>query len=147
MDGTRKYHFEWGNSNTKEHTWYALTVKWILAQKLRIPRIQFTDHMKLKKLEDQRVVASVLLRRVNKIFTGGNTETKCEVETEGKVIQRWPHIGIYHIYCQQTQILLWIPRCAWWQEPDKAVSWETLPELDKYRGGCLQPTMNWEQGP
>jgi hypothetical protein len=26
--------------------------KWILAEKLRIPKIQFTDHMKLKK-EDQ----------------------------------------------------------------------------------------------
>jgi hypothetical protein len=25
----------WGNTITKEHTWYALTDKWILAQKLR----------------------------------------------------------------------------------------------------------------
>ena len=50
---------------TKEHTWYALTDKWILAQKLRIPKIQFTDHMKLKKKEDQNVDASVLLRKVN----------------------------------------------------------------------------------
>ena len=40
----------------KEHTWYILTDKWILAQKLRIPKIQFTDHMKLKK-EDQSVCA------------------------------------------------------------------------------------------
>jgi hypothetical protein len=29
--------------------------KWIFAQKLRIPKIQFTDHMKLKKKEDQSV--------------------------------------------------------------------------------------------
>ena len=36
-------------------------------QKLRIPKIQFTDHMKLKKKEDQSVDASVLLRRGNKI--------------------------------------------------------------------------------
>ena len=48
MDRTRKYHPEWGNSITKEHTWYALTYKWILALKLRIPKIQLTDHMKLK---------------------------------------------------------------------------------------------------
>ena len=34
---------------------YALTDKWILAQKLGIPKIQFTDHMKLKKKEDQSV--------------------------------------------------------------------------------------------
>jgi hypothetical protein len=61
MDGTRKYHDEWGNLITKEHPWYALTDKWILAQKLGIPKIQFTDHMKLKK-EDQSVDTSVLLR-------------------------------------------------------------------------------------
>jgi hypothetical protein len=53
------------NPITKEHTWYALTDKWILAQKLRIPKIQFTDHMKLKE-EDQSVDASVHLRRGTK---------------------------------------------------------------------------------
>ena len=35
-------------------------------QKLLIPKVQFTDHMKLKKKEDQIVDASVLLRRGNK---------------------------------------------------------------------------------
>jgi hypothetical protein len=63
----------------KGHTWYALTDKWILAQKLRIPNIQFTDHMKLKK-EEQRVDTSMLLRRGKKILTGGK---KCGAETEG----------------------------------------------------------------
>jgi hypothetical protein len=28
----------------------------------------------------------------------GVTETKCEAETEGKVIQRLPHLGIHPIY-------------------------------------------------
>ena len=32
--------------------------------------IQLTDHMKLKKKEDQSVDASVLLKRGNKIITG-----------------------------------------------------------------------------
>jgi hypothetical protein len=41
--------------------------------------------MKLKK-EDQSVDASVLLRRGSKIPMGGNTETKCRAETEGKAI-------------------------------------------------------------
>jgi hypothetical protein len=41
---------------------------WILAQMLGIPKIQFTDHMKLKKEENQKVDASVLLRRGNKIL-------------------------------------------------------------------------------
>jgi hypothetical protein len=43
--------------------------KWLLTQKFRIPEIQYMDHMKLKKKEDQSVDASVLLRRGNKIFT------------------------------------------------------------------------------
>ena len=53
MNGTRKYHPECGNPITKGHTWYTLTDKWILAQKLRLPKIQFTDHMKVKKKEEQ----------------------------------------------------------------------------------------------
>jgi hypothetical protein len=48
--------------------------------------------MKSKK-EDQNVYALVLFRRVNKIVTGGNMETKCGAETEGKAIQRLPHLG------------------------------------------------------
>jgi hypothetical protein len=36
MDASGGYHPEWGNTITKEHTWYALTDNWILVQKLRI---------------------------------------------------------------------------------------------------------------
>jgi hypothetical protein len=36
--------------------------------------------------EDQSVDASVLFRIENKILTGGNMETKCGEETEGKAI-------------------------------------------------------------
>jgi hypothetical protein len=39
--------------------------------------------MKLKKKEDQSVGVFVLLRRGNKILTGGNTDTKCEAQTKG----------------------------------------------------------------
>ena len=56
---------------------------WIVAQKLRIPKIQFTDQMKLKKKEDQSMDTSVLLRRGNKRLMGGNMETKCGTKTEG----------------------------------------------------------------
>ena len=52
-----------------------LTDKWILAPKLQIPKIQFTDQIKLKKKEDQSVGALVL-RTENKIFMGSNTEAK-----------------------------------------------------------------------
>jgi hypothetical protein len=43
------------------------TDKWILAQKLRIPKIQFAKHMNLKKKEDHSVDTSSLLRMKNKI--------------------------------------------------------------------------------
>jgi hypothetical protein len=33
----------------KKHTWYALTDKWLLSQKCRLPKIQFIDHMNHKK--------------------------------------------------------------------------------------------------
>ena len=61
----------------KEHTRYVLTDKWILAQNLGIPKIQFTNHIKLKKKEDQSVDTSILFRRGNKIPTEVVTETNC----------------------------------------------------------------------
>jgi hypothetical protein len=45
-----------------------------------------TDHMKLKKNEDQSVDTLVLLRRWNKIPMGGDTEIKWGEETEGKAV-------------------------------------------------------------
>jgi hypothetical protein len=92
---------------------HALTDKWILAQKLRIPKIQFTDHMKLKKKEVQSVDTLILLRRGNKIPMEGVTETKCGAETEGMTIQRLFHLGIHPIYNHQMQTLLWIPTSAY----------------------------------
>ena len=53
----------------------------MLAQKVRIPKTQFTDYMKLKKKEDQRVSASVFLGRGNKIPMEGVTEKECGPET------------------------------------------------------------------
>jgi hypothetical protein len=68
--------------------------------------------MKLKRKEDQSVDASLLLRRGNQILMGGNTETKCGAVTEGKAIQRLPHLLIHLIYNLQTQTLLWMPTSA-----------------------------------
>ena len=50
----------------------------------RIPKIQFTDHM---KKEDHSVDTLVLLRKGIKIPMVGNTETKFGAETAGKAIQ------------------------------------------------------------
>jgi len=88
----------------KNQKCYALTHKWILAQKFRIPKIQFIDHMKLKK-ENQSVDTSVLIRRGNNILTGGSTEARSGAETEEKNIQKLHHLGIHPIYSHQTQIL------------------------------------------
>jgi hypothetical protein len=68
--------------------------------------------MKLKKKEDQSVDISVLLRRGNKITMGGGTETKCGAETEGKAIQRLPHLGIHHHIQLPKQTLLWMATSA-----------------------------------
>ena len=63
-------------------------------------------HMKLKKKEHQSADTSILFRRGNKIPKEGVTETKCGAETEGRIIQRLPHLGIHPIYNHQTQTLL-----------------------------------------
>ena len=78
----------------------------ILAQKLRISKIQFAKHKKIKKKEDQHVDTSFLLRIGNKIPMEAVTEKKVMAETEGKAIQRLPHLGSHPIYSHQTQTLL-----------------------------------------
>jgi hypothetical protein len=80
MYGTRKYHCEWGNLGPKGHTWYAFTGKWIWTSKLRIPAVQLIDHIKHNKKEFQTVDASILLRRGNKIVTGGRGRNAGERE-------------------------------------------------------------------
>ena len=79
---------------------------WILAQKLRIPKIQFAKHMKLKKNEDQSVDTLPLLRIGNKTPMEGVTETKIGAEMEGWTIQRLFHQGIHPITSHQKQTLL-----------------------------------------
>jgi hypothetical protein len=48
------------------------------------------------------VDTTILLRKGNKISMEGVTETKCEAETEGMIIQRLPHLGICPIYNHQN---------------------------------------------
>jgi hypothetical protein len=98
--------------------------------------------MKPKKKEEQNVDASVLLRRVNKILTGGNMELKCRAGTEGKAIQRLPQLRMHHIYSHQPLTLLWMPG----KLANMAISSEYLSEPDKYRDGCLQPTIGLSAG-
>ena len=75
------------------------------------------------------------------LLSQGDTGTMNRAETEGKSIQRLPHLGIHPTCRHQTQTLLLMPRSACWQELDTAVSWEALPVLDQYRCRCLQSTI------
>jgi hypothetical protein len=65
--------------------------------------------MTLKKKEDQGVHISFLLRMGNKIPMKGVTETKFGAETEGRTIQRLPHLGIHPINNHQTQTQFHMP--------------------------------------
>jgi hypothetical protein len=145
INGSGRYHPEWGNTFTKGHSWYSLTDKWILDQKLRIPKIQFAKLMKFKK-EDQCVDTSFLLWRGNKIPMEGVTETNFGAETEGKTTQRLAHLGTHPINNHQKQTLLHIPTRFCWQDPDILVSCEAMPLPGKYRSGCSQSSIEWNTG-
>jgi hypothetical protein len=93
----------------------------MLAQKLRIPKVQLAKHMNLKKKEDQTVDNLIFLRRGNKILMEGVTETNFGAETDGNIIYRLPYLGIHPINNHQTQILWEMPERACRQLPDIAV--------------------------
>jgi hypothetical protein len=89
MDTSGGCHPEWGNPIRKDHTCYAHSDKWLLAQKLKISKIQFAKkNMKLENKEDQSLDIWLLLRKGNKIPMERVTETKFRVKMNGKTIQR-----------------------------------------------------------
>ena len=92
--------------------------------------------MKLTKKEDQNVDTSFLLRIGNKIPMEGVTEKKFGDDTEGKIIQRLPHLGIHTILNHHTQTILHIPARFSSQDRDIDVSYEAMPVPGKYRNGC-----------
>ena len=147
MDVSGGYHPEWSNLVKKEVTWYALTDKWISAQNPRIAKIQFAQHKKIKKKEDQHVDSSFLLRTGNKIHMEGVTETKFGAKMKGWTTQRLPHPVIHPIISHQTLTLLHTPARFCWKDPDIAVSCEALPVPGKYRSGCSQSSIGWNTGP
>ena len=78
------------------HSMYSL-ISGYQPKKLRIPKKQFIDLMKLKKKKGQKVDASVLLRRENKMLIGGNKGTNRGAGIGEKIIQRLPNLEIYPI--------------------------------------------------
>ena len=77
---------------------------------------------------------------------GGDTEATFGAGTEGKAIQWLFHLGSHPIQLLY-QTLMWMPTSACWQDPDIAVSWEALPMPNKYRSGCLQPSIGLNRVP
>ena len=76
-----------------------------------------------------------------------NTGTKCGAETKKrKVHPETAPPGDHPTYSHQIQTLFLVLRSACWQEPDIAVSWEALPEPDRYRCGCSQPIIRLSSG-
>ena len=57
---------------------------------LGIPKTQF-KYLIMSKKKEEKSMDNLVVRRGNKIPTEGDTETKCETESEGKTIQRLPH--------------------------------------------------------
>jgi hypothetical protein len=78
-----------------------------ISPEIRISKIQFGKHMKLKKKEDQSVDTLFLLRMGNKIPMEG--VTKFRAKTEGRPIQRLPHLENHPINNHQTQTLWQMP--------------------------------------
>jgi hypothetical protein len=101
----------------------------------------------LHKTKGQSVDTSLLLRLGNKTPMEGVTETKFRAETEGRTIQRLLHPGIHPIYNYQTQTLLHMPGRFCWQDPDIAVSCESMLMPDKHRSGCSQSAIGWNTRP
>jgi hypothetical protein len=66
----------------KKHAWYALTDKWILAKKYRIPRIQPIDPKKYNKLKGPSEV-SIPFKRGKEIITRGRGREGPEWERGG----------------------------------------------------------------
>jgi hypothetical protein len=121
--------------------------KLILTQKLRIRKIQFAKHIKLKKKEDHSVNTSFILRMVNKIPMKVVAETKFGAEIEGRTLQRLLHPGIHHLHNHQTETLLHMPARFCLKDPDITISCEGMPVPCKYRSGCSQSCLGWNTGP
>ena len=149
MDGPGGHHPEWGNPITKELSQHVLTDKWILAQKLRILKIQDTICKTHDTQEEQRQKCGhlLLLRIGNKTPMEGGTETTFGAETKWWTIQRLSQPGIHPIISFQMLTPLHTLARFCWKDPDIAVSCEAMLGPSKHRSGCSQSAIGWITGP
>jgi hypothetical protein len=146
MDVHGGYHSEWGNPITKEVTWYALTDKWILAQKPRIPKIKLPKHKKIKK-EDQPIDTSFLPRIGNKTSMEGVAERKFRAETKGWAMQRLPYPGgPFHNQPPNTDSLASASKISLKGSWYSRLLWGSYVP-GKCRSGCPQSCVGWNSVP
>ena len=68
-------------------------------------------------------------------------------QTEGKAIQRLPHLGIHPIITTKPRHYCTMPERFCCRDPVIAVSYEAIPVPGKYRRGCSQSSIGWNTGP
>ena len=95
----------------KQHTWYTLTYKWTLAQGFRIPKIQITEQMRLKKKEEQSMDTLVLLRGGTN--THGMRHAQCV----------FSYKQILAIKCRYHAILVGIRSCLQLASESVVIDW------------------------
>ena len=74
----------------------------------------YRDHIQMLGMDPQlRDGATTHIQNFNPelLLCKGNTGTKSGAETEGKAIQRLPHLGIHPTYSHQTQIVVDANKC------------------------------------
>jgi hypothetical protein len=112
---------------------------------LRIPKIQFTDHVKPKKKEDQSVATSVLPRRENKISMEEIQRQSMEQRLKGRPSRDCPTWGSIHIHLPNTDTIVDVNKILLTEVCYSGIL-VALSVPDKYRGGCSQPTSGLSTG-
>jgi hypothetical protein len=99
--------------------------------------------MKPKEKDDQSIDASVLLRRVNKILSEGNMETKCGARLKERPFRDCPIWGSspytvtkHRCYCGYQQVLA--DRSLIWLSPESLCQSLTNTEAD-----ALSQPLDW----
>jgi len=88
------------------------------------------------------------VKKGKKILTEGNMETKYGSETIlwMKDLPESTSPKDPSLIQSPSPGTIAVASSACWQELDKTISWEALPEPDKYRGRCSQPTIELKTG-
>jgi len=110
----------------ESHTWYVLTDKWILSQKLRLPKIQSTDLMKLEKN-----VLQSFLEGGTKIFIGGNMTQSFKQRLKERTFRDCPTWRSSPQYCCCQQVH--VDRGLIQLSPERLCQSMTNTEVDAHR--------------